>query len=98
MIGTLTNTYTEEMLKHMMVNHENWVSASLQSTIEKETMRPSKFLKRIVSGKELVDIIFDTHSHRTDYDEQANSTENEYIGSQDIRNRILPLFIFLKLR
>lgn len=80
-IDTLTETYPEELLRYMKANHENWVSEALRSTLDISNHKTPKFLKRIISGKELVEIISDTHAYRTDYDEQDDSSENEYIGS-----------------
>src|SRR5690606_26099320 len=40
-----------------------------------------KFLSRITSGKELLNIVANSHGYRTDYDEVENEEDAEYIGS-----------------
>ena len=80
-IDTLTETFTEELLRYLKTSHENWVFQSLQSTLKAPSNNAPQYLKRIFSGKELVAIISDTHAYRSDYDEQDDSNENEYLGS-----------------
>lgn len=52
---------------------------------KEKTVKP-KFLMRITSGKELLNIISDSHGSRLDFDEVENEKEAEYIGGvlQDI--------------
>jgi len=81
-VDTLTDTYTEELLRFMKQSHENWVNQTLKSSIDKNP-KP-KFLFRITSGKELLEILSATGC-RTDYDEISTEEEAELIGglSQD---------------
>lgn len=76
-IDTLVDTYTEELLRYIKQNHENWVNSILKSNIDK-TPKP-KFLIRITSGKELLEILSATGC-RTDYDEIETEDEAEFIG------------------
>ena len=80
-IDTLIETYPEEILRFMKTNHENWVTESLQSKLDNSERKNAKFIKRIVSGKELFEIIDSVHGYRPDYDEQEDTGENEFIGS-----------------
>ncbi|SCY99868.1 HNH endonuclease [Flavobacterium caeni] len=76
-IDTLIDTYTEEVLRYMKQNHENWVKNTLNLSIQKNS-KP-KFLVRITSGKELLDILSATGC-RTDHDEIESEEEAEFIG------------------
>lgn len=79
-IDELADTYTEELLRYVKLNHENWVKITLSNSINKNKISKPKFLTRITSGKELLNIISDSHGYRTDYDEVENKEDAEYIG------------------
>ncbi len=79
-IDELTDTYTEELLRYVKLNHENWVKATLDSSIDKDRILSPQFLTRITSGKELLNIISNSHGYITDYDEVENEEDAEYIG------------------
>ena len=87
-IDELTETYTEEIIRYIKQNHENWVSSTLNSSIEKEKKTKPRFISRITSGKELLNIISDSHGYRTDYDEIESEEEADYIGGilQDLQD------------
>lgn len=87
-VDELVDTFNEEVLRYLKVNHEVWVRETLNKAIDKEkekTLKP-KFLTRIISGKELLNIISDCHGSRMDFEEIENEDEAEYIGGvlQDI--------------
>jgi len=79
-IDTLINTYTEEVLRYMKTNHENWVNDTLSNSVGEFKYEKARFIQRIVSGKLLMQILTDCHGYRVDYDEQEKLEENEYIG------------------
>ena len=79
-IDELTDTYTEELLRYIKVNHEKWVQTTINNAINSNKHTKPKFLARITSGKELLNIIADTHGYRTDYDEVDNEEDANYIG------------------
>ncbi|MDD9197586.1 HNH endonuclease signature motif containing protein, partial [Aliivibrio sp. S3MY1] len=79
-VDTLTDTYPEELLMYMKVNHENWVTNSLEESISKESMPQPKLLTRITSGKEVLNIIAGIDGFGFDYDE-GSEEDNEFIGS-----------------
>ncbi|WP_291593369.1 HNH endonuclease signature motif containing protein [Bacteroides sp.] len=79
-IDELTDTYTEELLRYVKKNHENWVRKTINKAINEKEEAP-RFLARITSGKELLRIITDSHGYRTDYDEPINEEEVQYIGN-----------------
>jgi hypothetical protein len=79
-IDELTDSYTEELLRYMKLNHENWVKTTLTDSINNDKKEKPRFLTRITSGKELLNIISDSYGYRTDYDEVVNEEDAQYIG------------------
>jgi hypothetical protein len=79
-IDELTDSYTEELLRYMKLNHENWVKTTLTDSINNAKKEKPRFLTRITSGNELLNIISDSHGYRTDYDEVVNEEDAKYIG------------------
>nr|WP_314491987.1 HNH endonuclease signature motif containing protein [uncultured Chryseobacterium sp.] len=81
-IDELVETYTEELLRYMKVNHENWVRAAISNAIQdNDNAQKPRFLMRILSGKELLNILSEAHGYNTDYDKLKDREEAEYIGS-----------------
>ncbi len=79
-IDELTDTYTEELLRYIKLNHENWVKSTLNKAINSEKSEKPRFIARITSGKELLNIISDSYGYKTDYDEVQDEKEAQYIG------------------
>lgn len=79
-IDTLIDSYPEELLRFMKTNHENWVREKLEGTTETPQLEKARFLCRIKSGKELLNILNGVHGYRIDYDEPETDEEHEYIG------------------
>jgi len=79
-IDELSDTYTEELIRYMKSNHENWVKTTLGNSVNKQKLSKPKFLMRITSGKELLNIISGAYGYRIDYDEVENQDDAEYIG------------------
>jgi len=79
-IDELTDTYSEELLRYIKLNHENWVKNTLEKSIKKGKSVKPRFLARITSGKELLNIVSDSYGYRTDYDEVENEEDAKYIG------------------
>jgi len=80
-IDTLTDTFTEEVLRYMKTNHENWVKHTIKEAIDKDSNEEKpKFLTRVTSGKELFNIINDVYGYNTDYDEATNEDEVNFVG------------------
>lgn len=73
------DTYTEELLRYIKKNHENWVTEKLTDSDEKDKEKP-RFLIRITSGKDLMNIIFNAFGYRIDHDEIKDEDEANYIG------------------
>jgi len=79
-IDELTDTYTEELLRYIKLNHENWVQSTINNAIKSTNNVQPKFLTRITSGKELLNILNESHGYRTDYDEADNEEDADFIG------------------
>ncbi|RUT79993.1 HNH endonuclease [Ancylomarina longa] len=79
-IDELTDTYSEELLRYIKLSHENWVKNTLDKSINKGKSNKPRFLARITSGKELLNIVSDSYGYRTDYDEVENEEDAKYIG------------------
>lgn len=79
-IDELADTYTEELLRYIKSNHENWVQSTIDNAINSEKKAKPRFLTRITSGKELLNIIADSYGYMTDYDEIDNEEDAKYIG------------------
>jgi hypothetical protein len=79
-IDELTATYTEDVLMYMKLNHEEWVKTILNNALNSEKKNRPRFINRITSGKELLNIISDNYGYIVDYDEVENEKDAEYIG------------------
>ncbi|ATP56509.1 hypothetical protein CPT03_08495 [Pedobacter ginsengisoli] len=80
-IDELTDTYTEEILRYIKANHENWVRSTITNAIEDTSQNEKpRFLAQVTSGKELFNIINEAHGYRTDYDEVKDEEEMNYIA------------------
>jgi hypothetical protein len=78
-IDELTDTYTEELLRYIKTNHENWVKNTIKEAIDKKAKNETpKFLARITSGKDLYNIINEAHGYKTDYDEVKDEEEANF--------------------
>lgn len=77
-IDELTDTYTEKLLRYIKLNHEDWVNTTLNDS--KTKREKPKFISRITSGKELLNIVSDSYGYRTDYDEVDNEDDANFIG------------------
>lgn len=64
----------------MKQNHENWVNTTLNKELNSDDNKELRFLTRITSGKELMNIILNAFGYRIDYDEIETEEEAEYIG------------------
>ena len=79
-IDLLTEKYSEESLINLKIKHEKWVQNTINKEISSKKINDPKFLLRITTGKELLNIISECHGYETDYDELDNEEEAEYIG------------------
>jgi hypothetical protein len=80
-IDELVDTYTEELLRYIKTNHENWVKKVIaEAAEEKQKDQKPKFLMRITSGKDLFNIVNEVHAYNTDYEDAKDSAEAQFIG------------------
>jgi DNA-binding HxlR family transcriptional regulator len=75
-------TYTSEILRQIKDNHEKWVSQKLTDEDKLPKVRVKRikenipqFLKRLTTGKEILDIVIGAHSYSYDNDELLNEAE-----------------------
>lgn len=88
MIDEQFETYTEELLHQIKTNHEKWVKSTIDKAIKGTTEKSPKFLRRLTSGKELVDIVNGMYASEFDHDELKTEEEVRIIGSflQNLRD------------
>lgn len=79
-IDTLTETFTEEILRYIKTNHENWVKKTINDAIDSGEKDIPRFLAQITSGKELLNIIHNAHAFKKDYDDALTENEVEIIA------------------
>jgi hypothetical protein len=81
-IDTLIDSFPEEILRYMKQNHENWVQKTLNKELDdNKNTEEIKFLVRISSGKELMNLLSNAMGYRVDYDNIISKDEADYIGS-----------------
>lgn len=80
-IDELTDKYTEDHLRRIKTNHENWVQKIIDKAVNSGKKTKPRLLARITSGKELLNIISGTRGYKTDYDEVGNEEDAQFIGS-----------------
>ena len=74
-------SYTEELLHYIKTSHENWVKETLDSSMSgKSTTRKPRFIKRITSGKGLLNVFHRIAFIYKDYDKPADEEECTYIA------------------
>jgi len=80
-IDELVDSYTEELLIYMKMNHENWVQKTIDDAIETNKEDEPRFLARVTSGKELLNILTEAHGYNTGYPDPENEEEAGFTGS-----------------
>jgi hypothetical protein len=79
-IDELSETFSEEVLQFIKTKHENWVRDTLKKSVGEDKKKEPKFLSRITSGKDLLDIVHNSYGNRTDFEEVETEEEAEFIG------------------
>ncbi len=77
-IDDLPETFTEEVVRYLKVQHENKVRNAINE--ESRTKPKPQFISIITSGKELLNIIIDTYGSRMSYDEIETEEQAEFLG------------------
>lgn len=80
-IDELHETYTEELLNYVKLNHEQWVQSTLNKAITNETDDGSpSFLTIVKTGGQLLNLLGSSYGTTVDYDEVQTEEEAELIG------------------
>tara|TARA_R110002124_G_scaffold156333_1_gene323502 strand:+ start:608 stop:1327 length:720 start_codon:yes stop_codon:yes gene_type:complete len=79
-IDELHETFSEEVLRFIKTKHENWVSSTLKKAVGENKKEQPRFLSRITSGKDLLEIVHNSYGYRTDYEQVETEEEAEFIG------------------
>lgn len=87
-IDELWETYTVSLLQTIKANHEKWIQDVINQANKEGSGRLTKFLPRLVTGKQLVDILFEVHAFQFDYDPFQTQEEMEVIAGflQDLQD------------
>lgn len=88
MIDEQHETYLEKLLHQIKDNHENWVKSTIDKAAKGDSKDSNRFLKRLTSGKEIVNIVNGMYASEFDHDELKSKEEVEIIGSflQNLRD------------
>jgi len=80
-------TYLTDILRQFKINHETWVSRKLNSVSQEKPIRVKQVpgnipshLTRVVTGKELLDVVLDSYGWITDYDEPKTPEETRLVA------------------
>lgn len=81
-IDELTDIYSEEKLKLIKTQHESWVKSTLEKDVIAFTNEKNniKSLPKIVSGKQIVDLINGSHMFHFNHDDLETEEEASLIG------------------
>lgn len=81
-IDELTDIYTDEKLRLIKTLHESWVKSTLERDVLAFTNDKNniKSLSKLVSGKQIVDLINGAHMFQFDHDELKTEEEANTIG------------------
>ncbi|MBU2905109.1 HNH endonuclease [Arenibacter algicola] len=87
-IDEQNETYSEKLLHQIKTNHEKWVKLTIDKASKEESKASKMILKRITSGKEIVNIVNGMDVSEFDHDELKTQEEVDVIGSflQNLRD------------
>lgn len=80
-IDELWETYTIDLLRTVKTNHENWIRTSIDNARSKLKINPPKLLPRLTNGKQIVDIICDSHVYHFDHCELKSQEEADFVSN-----------------
>jgi hypothetical protein len=83
MVDDRYSEFTVDVLKKLKKRHEEKVSKLLTGNFGRSAQKgpPSGHLKRIVNGKEILDIMIGAYAYEFDNDEMRSEDEAGYVGS-----------------
>lgn len=74
-------TYTIESLIAVKKKHENWIKTAIDNAKNPGNKNIPVILKRIKSGKEIVDIVREAHAYQFDHDEFKTKEEADFVST-----------------
>lgn len=80
-VDELWETYTVDLLKTIKTNHENWIRTVIDNAQNKEKANAPKFLPRLTTGKQIVDIVREVHGYQFDHDEFKSQEEADFVSN-----------------
>lgn len=79
-VDELWETYSIDLLRTVKINHENWIRTVIESAKNKSKLNQPKLLPRLTTGKQIVDIICDTHVYQFDHCEFKTKEEANFVS------------------
>lgn len=79
-IDELWETYSIMLLRTIKGNHEKWIRMVIDKAKNQEKKNAPTLLQRIITGKQLVDIIWEVHGYQFDHDTFENNEEAVFIS------------------
>ena len=88
MVDDQENTYSVEHLRRIKKEHEQWVCETLNLSCEKlkagyknqKDSSSPKYLSRLTTGKELINVLSNSHAYDFDHDELESEDEVDLVG------------------
>lgn len=88
MVDDQKNTYSVELLRRIKKEHEQWVRETLGLSCEKRKVgyknqngpSSSKYLLRLTTGKELLNVLSNSDAYEFDHDELESEDEVDLVG------------------
>jgi len=87
MVDDQCKTYTSDTLRELKLNHEKWVSEKLSELSKTKPLRIKRikenipsYLTRLVTGKEVLDLIEKSYMFSFNHDELQSQKEVEIVG------------------
>ena len=75
-------SYTVDILRQMKATHEKWVSQKLvDKPLKIRSLNPSDYLKRLTTGKEVLNLVTHAYALKTRSDELKSQEEVTLVGS-----------------
>ncbi|MDL2303559.1 HNH endonuclease [Dysgonomonas sp. OttesenSCG-928-D17] len=79
-VDELWETYTVDLLKTFKANHEKWIRTVIDRAKDKVKANSPKFLLRLTTGKQIVDIIREVHAYQFDHCDFTNQEEADFVS------------------
>jgi hypothetical protein len=80
-IDELWETYTVDLIKAFKSNHEKWIRKAIDNAKNLITTNPTKFIPRLHTGKQIVDIIRDVQCYQFDHDTFKSKEETDFVSN-----------------